>query len=583
MRRAMTDRGRPAAKLVAVALSALALLAAGTATAASITAEIDRDEATLEDRLVLNLTVTGSASAVPVLPELTAFDVLPAGQSKQWSFVNGRASTSISYRYVLLPRETGEFVVPAATVEIDGEQLASKPFTVRIRSAGAASGQERDLFLTTQLSTTTPYVGQQVLFTWRLYRRVDIGEARLDPFEFDGFLVEDLGEVREFEAQVNGRTFLVSEIRKALFPQEQGELVLPPTRLSCQVARARQRRSGDVFSDVFGRVATEPKVLRSEPLRVEVQPLPAAPPGFSGLVGSFDLKARLSQRKVQAGESVTLTLEVSGSGNVQMIPEPKMPELTAVKMYDDKPGSSIKRQASGLSGSRTFRKALVPQAAGTLTLPPVKLVYFDPDADAFRTAATPEIPLEVLPAEGEEELRLTETLAPSTGKVAVRILADDILPVYAGIDGLGGSGRPTPAQLAAMLLLPLLTYLAALVAARRRDLHRQDAGLARRRRALARARRRLRRIGADGDGQATEALSRCVREFLGDKLGLEGSALTADDARGHLAAAGVAPSRVDEVGGLLERLEAARYGAAGIAGGQPEQVARLLGRLDREL
>ena len=582
MRRDPHVTSRPAAALVAVALAALALLGAGVAAAASIAAEIDRNEATLDDRLVLTVTVTGSASAVPELPQLSAFEVVPAGQSKQWSFVNGRASSSISYRYVLLPRETGEFVIPAASVEIDGERLTSRPFSVRIRAAGAASGQQSDLFLTTQLSTATPYVGQQVLFTWRLYRRVQIADARLDPFEFNGFLVEDLGEVREFETQVNGRTFLVSEIRKALFPQEQGELVIPATRLSCQVPQRHRRRSGALLEDMFGRV-TEPKVLRSDPLRVEVRPLPAAPPGFSGLVGRFELEAEVSQQEVRAGESVTLTLEVSGTGNVQMIPEPPMPELAAVKVYDDKPGSNIKRQASGLSGSRTFRKALVPQAAGTLTLPAVRLVYFEPDADEYRTTATPEIALQVLPPEGHEELRLTETLAPSTGKVAVRILADDILPVYAGIDGLGGPAGPGGALLAAMLLLPLLAYLAAWAAARRWHLQRQDAGLARRRRALATARRRLKQIAGAGDGSTTEALSRCVREFVGDKLGLEGAALTAADARSHLADAGVAPDRVDEVGALLDHLEAARYGAAGAAPELPEQVGRLLRRLDREL
>ncbi len=570
--------GRPA-----LALLALIALTAGTASGASIQAEIDRNEATLEDRLVLTVTVTGSTAAPPVLPPLTAFEVLPAGESKQWNFVNGRASTSVGYRYVLLPRETGEFVIGPATVEIDGEQLASRPFKVRIRPAGAASGQERNLFLTTQLSTTTPYVGEQVLFVWRLYRREGIRNARLDPFEFNGFLVEDLGEVREFETRVNGRTFMVSEIRKALFPQEQGELAIPATRLTCQVTLQRARRSNRAFNDMFGRPTTESKVLRSDALQVRVRPLPDSPPGFSGLVGDFALESRVSQSETQVGESVTLTLEVSGTGNVQMIPEPPLPELAAVKVYDDKPGSSIMRQPSGLSGSRTFRKALVPQAAGTLTLPPVRLIYFDPDADAYRTAATREIPLEVLPAEGQEELRLTETLAPSTGKVAVRILAEDILPVYAGIDGIGGHGRPSSVQLATMLLSPLLLYLAALAAARRRHRYRQDAGLERRRRALARARRQLRHLDAEASGSTTEEISRCVREYLGDKLGLEGIALTAADARSHLSSRGLEQDRVEEVGGLLDRLEAAHYGSAGVAADMPEEVAELLRRLDREL
>jgi hypothetical protein len=402
MRRSPRGAVRQAA--VPAAFAVLLLAFAGAAAAASIEAEIDRNEATLEHRLVLTLTVSGAANAEPILPDLAAFEVHPAGQSKQWNFINGRASSSVTYSYVLIPLETGEFVIGPAAVEVDGERFTSQPFTVRIRAAGAVSGQQRDLFVTTQLSTTTPYVGQQVLFTWRLYRRVRIADARLDPFEFNGFLVEDLGEVREFETRVNGRTFMVSEIRKALFPQEEGELLIPATRLTCQVA-TRSRRSSNLFDDVFGRIPTESKVLRSDPLQVRVRPLPDAPPGFSGLVGSFDLAAEVSQREMQVGESVTLTLEVSGSGNVQMIPEPALPELAAVKVYDDKPGSSIQRKPSGLSGSRTFRKALVPQTAGTLTLPPVRLVYFDPSADGYRTAATAEIPMQVLPAEGEEELR----------------------------------------------------------------------------------------------------------------------------------------------------------------------------------
>ena len=577
------DHRPAAAPRGALPLMVLCGLFAGAAAAASIEAEIDRSQATIEDRLVLTVTVTGAAAEPPVLPALPAFEVLPAGESKQWNFINGRASTSVGYRYVLLPRETGDFVIGPATVEIGGEQLSSRPIVVRIRPAGAVSGQERNLFLTTQLSTTTPYVGEQVLFTLRLYRRVRIADARLDPFEFEGFLAEDLGEVREFETQVNGRTFAVSEIRKALFPQEQGELVIPAARLTCEVAMRQGRRPNSVFEDMFGRVTTQTKVLRSEALELRVRPLPEPPPGFSGLVGSFELEGKVSQRQVQVGESVTLTLEVSGTGNVQMIPEPPLPEIGAVKVYDDKPGSSIKRQASGLSGSRTFRKALVPQAAGALTLPPVRLVFFDPEADAYRTAATAEIPLQVLPAEGEEELRLTETLAPSTGKVAVRILADDILPLYAGIDGIGARGRLTTPGVLAMLSLPPLLYLAGLAAARRRHRYRQDRGLERRRRALARARRRLRRIDGGDDAETCEALSRCLREYLGDKLGLEGIALTAEDARRHLAESGLGSQRVERVGRLLDRLEAAHYGSARISAELPREVADLVRQLDREL
>ncbi len=572
--------GRRLSPLVTAALLAGAWLVGRPAAAQSIQAEIDRTEATVEDQLRLTLTVIGSQSAQPVLPPLPEFEVIAAGTSKQWSFSNGRASSRVAYTYLLLPRSEGEFEIGAATVEIDDQLHSSRPIRVRIVATSAEPRQSRDLFLTASLSTSSPFVGQQVLFTWRLYRRLRIADARLDPFEFEGFLVEDLGDVREFETTVNGQTFLVSEIRKALFPQETGTLTIPPTRLSCQVVVGRQQSGRGAFDDFFGRPATATRVLRSDPLAVEVRPLPQPPPGFSGLVGSFELASSVSQDRLRAGESTTLVVEVSGRGNVQMIPEPRLPEMPAFKVYDDKPGADIVRGSSGMSGSRSFRKALVAQRPGEHAVPPLELVYFDPEAESYRTARSAEIPLAVEAAEGQEELRLTETIAPSTGKVAVRILAEDILPLYGGVDALTQPGRPERRRLALGLLTPPLAYLGLWAAARRRRRYREDRALARRQRAAARARRRLKRV----EGGDAEALSRCLREFVGDKLGLEGVALTPQEVRNHLARHGVDEAAVASAGRLLDRLEAAQYGAGGkTPDGLSGEVADLIRQLDRQL
>ena len=82
----------------------------------------------------------------------------------------------------------------------------------------------RTLFISAKVSTTTPFVGQEVIYVWRFYRRVRIGDAKLEPWDFSGFLVEDLGELREYQSTVNGVQYLVNEVRKSLFPQEVGSL-----------------------------------------------------------------------------------------------------------------------------------------------------------------------------------------------------------------------------------------------------------------------------------------------------------------------------------------------------------------------
>lgn len=577
--------------------AALLLLAAGSLEAQGIRASVDRTEATIEDQLTLTITVEGSQEARPELPPLPHFQVQPRGQSSQVQIVNGQVSASVSYHYLLLPLRPGTVTVGPASVEIDGRTYQSQPFTVRILEASAHPQQSQDLFVTATLSDSEPYLGQQTIYTWRFYRRIRVADPRLGALEFPGFTVENLGDVNEFQSTVNGQAYLVSEIKKALFPQEEGRLTVPGPVLTCEVPVRRPGRRGSLFDDVFGRVQTESRVLRTEPLAVQVRPLPAPPPGFSGLVGRFEIRSEVSKQELQVGESTTFKVTVSGTGNARMIGEPTLPELAAFKVYDDKPAGSVETTESGVRGRKSYSKALVPLTAGELELPPLTLTYFDPEAGSYRTATTAPIRLAVSPAEGEEELRLTESVAPTTGKVAVKILADDILPLHKGLDVVASQAPHGTRRLWwwGGLALPPLAFLGVFAAQRRRDRFARDRGLRRRREGLRRARALLRQVEAElragNQPEACRLASRCLRGFVGDKLDLEGTALTPDETAAHLQRRGLAPETVERTRQLLARLEAARYGtqhgtgAADAGDGSPlaSELKPLLRQLDREI
>jgi hypothetical protein len=282
-------------------------------------------------------------------------------------------------------------------------------------------------------------------------------------------------------------------------------------------------------------------------------------------------------------------MTISGTGNPQMISEPPLPALDRFKVYDDKPQGAVDRSGSQLSGQKSFTKALVPLEAGPLQIPSVGLTFFDPSKGTYETSRSPVFDLDVSPADGREELRLTESMAPSTGKVAVRILADDILPIHRGLDAVSSvpiSSRPW-ALLAGALLAPPLVYVVALIATRRQRRFEADSNLRRRHGALRNARKIL--AGLDGKGPLDERTlaelgSRCLRTYIGDKLGLEGVALTSAEARQHLEQVGVEEALVDEVHRLLEQLEAAQYGAARLEAGKlGEDLERLLAGLERQI
>lgn len=563
---------------------------------------VDRNQVALGDQLYLTIRIEGSPDEPPGLPELPDFRVLSRGERRDMQINNGRVSNSTSYNYLLIPTRAGSYEIGPATAVIDGAEVRSRPFTIQVTDAAGGQNDEqgRDLFVTSTVSTDRPWQGQQVIYTWRFYSRVPVGQGSIESMDFGSdVVVEDLGEVRQFSTSIDGVQYSVNEVRKALFPQRSGEVTLPQTQLRVQVEAEQARRPGrrrsifDEFDSLLGaggRWAT--KYLLTEPLTLDVRPLPPAPAGWNGLVGEFDIRASLSRRELQVGQSATLEVQVGGSGNVQLLTEPDIPELPAFKIYPDQPDASIDRSGRLLTGRKVFRRALVPLVAGALDVPPIDLVYFDPELGDYATRSTERIDFDVTPAEGEEELMLTESLAPTTGKVAVRILADDILPVRRTAAGIV-SAMPQGWRLWVWFVcgvLPPFLYVALLAHHRRERRYAADRTLRRRHRALRDALSVARKLRSGaGPASAAEA-SRIVRRYVGDKLGVEGSALTPAEAEGALVRAGVDGTLAARCRGLLERLEASQYGLAPVAGAgglaaetSTEGLSDLIKAIDRQL
>ncbi|MCP3961177.1 MAG: protein BatD [bacterium] len=578
------------ARVMLLAIACLSLAAAANAQGIRVT--VDRAEATIQDKLTLRLTVDGSQNAQPRLPDLSAFQVYQAGQQSQVNMAGGRTSVAITYNYFLVPRQTGTFTIGPASVEIGGKVYESRPFSIRILEASATPRESEDLFIRAAVSNKSPYVGEQVIYTWRFFRRVRAEDAQLlTPLQFDGFLAEDLGDVREYRSTRGGQEYLVSEIRKALFPQEAGKLTLPATQLRCQVLMRSRGRRGGFFDDFFNRTTAEARVLNSPPIEIEVRPRPAAPRGFSGLIGNFELAGRISKRQLRVGESATWKLTVSGSGNVQMIGEPNLPDLSRFKIYDDKPKSSIERTGSKLTGSRAYSKALVPLEAGEQTVPAVSLIYFDPESGSYQTASTSPVTLSVTPSEGKEDLRLTESVAPTTGKVAVRILADDILPIYKDLDAVASTpfGHRVDAAWLGGLLSPPLLFFGLLLVERRRHHLETNVDQVRRRSALRKALKELGEVEnaarRGSHAEAAQLASRVLRQYVGDKVALEGSAFTPAEVAAQLGRCGVDDELVSAARERLEKLEVAQYGGAGAEESEAlaAELRELLKHLDRQI
>src|SRR6185503_3682525 len=93
-----------------------------------------------------------------------------------------------------------------------------------------------------------------------------------------------------------------------------------------------------------------------------------------------------------------LTAELTGSGNLSGLPDPKLPSLPGVQVSPPQESSRQKIAGTRVDSTRSWTWTLVPQRAGRWTVPALEWVTFDPQTGAYRTLRTGAMALAATPA-----------------------------------------------------------------------------------------------------------------------------------------------------------------------------------------
>jgi hypothetical protein len=222
---------------------------------------------------------------------------------------------------------------------------------------------------------TRAVVGQQVLYQLHIltHHRV-VAVEWVSPPSFPGFRAEPLPG----RPQAGGGR----EEQRALFPERAGVLLIRVGGVRCRLREGREV------------VAPVPDVA------LHVDPLPARgrPPGFSGLVGPLLLAGRVTPRQVALGGSVRVELELRGSGNLWDAPDP-LADVSlpgGAELFRERPALALE-PGPELFVRREFHYDVVPRRPGVLSLPPVRVDYFDPGTRRYAVALVEGVDVAVTP------------------------------------------------------------------------------------------------------------------------------------------------------------------------------------------
>ena len=523
--------------------------------------------------------------------------------SSSFQMVNGSMSHSVkcTYTFALQAYQEGTFHVGSATLNVKGKKVSSEPFDIKVipddgshaapSGGGDAAGQGRsqqntndpqvsgkDLFLNVIPSKKSVYVGDQVVLTYKIYTKVPVSSLSVERMpSYAGFWTKDVSDnsnsLRQNSEYINGIEYTTAEVQKTVIvPQRAGKLTIDPMIIEC-VAQVRtesnRQRSMDPFEAFFNdpffnrNIVNVKKELTSQTLTLEVKSLPenGKPASFAGAVGNYNFKSEIDKTELSTNEAFTLTLTVSGTGNVELLQMPTPVFPPDFEVYDPKVTSSVNPTSNGLSGTKKAEFLVIPRRAGSFTIPAVEFSYFNPANETYQTLQSESYEIKVEKGAGSDD----GGGIYASNQEDIKYLGSDVRHIMTGDPHL----KPTStvffgssAYYVALLAL-LVLFIVLLFVLKKREQLTKDTAANRNRKADKVARGRLKNayqyLKAKDQEKFYIEMSQALWGYIADKTGIERSKLSMDTVSETMKAKNVPDELTQQFVDTLNNCEFARF------------------------
>jgi len=428
---------------------------------AELTSKVNRT--VLDSNETLQLRVRLDAQAFTSEPDFTPlqtdFEILSNSRQQQYSSVNGKSVSYTDWNLILLPKRTGIILIPSLKYKREISNAVEVTVRAATTSGSAASGKQ-PIYTETLVDKSAVYIQEQIILTHRLYTSVQLRDYSLSELDIPGAIVQRLGD-SQFQKVINGRNYLVLEVRYAIFPQSSGKLDIPPLRFGAYETASRSQFGS--FSSRGNRVFRD-----TDAKRIDIMARPAHVPANEWMPSS---KVELSEQwsgdpdSLIVGEPITRTIRINAQGltGAQILPLPII-ESPNYKVYPDQPQLEEQAIGDGVLGTRTESLALVPNRAGELVIPAIEMRWWDTKNQRMQTTSLPATKVQVNPNTAINNAPLDNN-APLTTMEPL-----DLNPEPAGFFGSVESAKASMlVKLSLLLNALLLATIALLLFSRRKQ------------------------------------------------------------------------------------------------------------------
>ncbi len=553
------------------------------------------DVVVVGDQFRLSYKVTTQKVKDLRVPSIKGFEVLMGPNRSSFSntqIVNGKMTSEkgVTFTYILMANAEGDFSIPGATINADGEQMISNSVKIKVlppdqgtssnssqggrtklsASAGSNSAtvSNQDVFVTANVSKTSVYEQEAFMLTYKIYTRESrMGFDNVKLPDFKGFHSQEIERPANStwsQEHYKGRNYYTTVYRQfVLFPQQSGKLVIEPARFDASIEKVVQ--SADPFDAFFnggGNVVSVKKALTTPAIDINVLPLPSGKPaGFSGGVGEFSITSSINSTEVKTNDAITIKLVISGTGNLKLLSNPEIEFPEGFEVYDPKVDNQVRLTANGLSGNKIIEYLAIPRYAGDYKIPSVSFSYFDIKSKSYKTLKTEEYNIRVEKGAGNAE----QVISNFTNKEDLKILGEDIRFIKLNDADIQPRGEFFYGSLAYWLfyIIPALAFAIFFIVYRKQAAENANVVKMRTKKANKVALKRMKTAGkllAENKKEAFyDEILKAMWGYISDKLSIPVSKLSKDNISEKLRKHGVEEDLIKEFLGVLDECEFARF------------------------
>lgn len=410
------------AKIKSLLSTAILLLSAVLFLPAQESITISLSQDTIRFNETATVTLTGTVRDFHYYAELPSSDGFYATDNlTSMSYSVSNQLTQISQSFTLQPQKAGTFYVGKAWIQSGSRRIFSNQLKLTILPPEEPEAA-KNFFIQAVPAKKTVYAGEPLeVNVWAYCAAGNSFEPSSDAPEADAYngfwhYDGDYSESVPYEKKtisIKGKTYIGFPVyREILFPNTTGRISLPVYSYYCTV-RNTPFRSADYYYDDYYLDGTETEVeRRSDSAFIEVQPLPAdgRPKDFRGDIGSFFIEATIDKTEVKAYEQVTITVTLSGAGNIAalQIPDPAFP----AGFEHFAPATEYQNTISdqGIIGTKTFTYKVIPTKEGSYTIDSLSFTYYDLSRKKYMVTKARSFALKVNPGQPPQDPTIDNNL-----------------------------------------------------------------------------------------------------------------------------------------------------------------------------